>query len=379
MKELIRFSLLRKLTNKMTIAFNVLLFVVLGLLMHVDYFVDPLTETIHAVVIDHSVTERLPQLSEREHEDYVYRTQSIDQEKEAYLYYDEGWFLKAEREIPQKLLYDVENDIKTAYCEEYYRKADIKTRYYIDQFNSVIVQTVKVEIESEENPCWIVLSVIFFLVLGYGNMVGNELIYEKASGTLKLTLINVSPKGHFLARILTGYLTVMIQMLVGAAEGLIWIAVRYLNDGFAGLQQWLEGYVITDFPVATMTMTPHRILVCVFVALTGLLTIQVFMLVVSSRFSNSEDASGFQGPLYLIMILVYYGFLVWGSTSFFTSTVSAVLSYVPVTSMIFAPCRILLMDMNETQGVIAAVTGLCSLIVAIYALMPIYKKNILNN
>jgi len=46
MKELIRFSLLRKLTNKTTIAFNVLLFVVLGLLMHVDYFVDPLTEAI---------------------------------------------------------------------------------------------------------------------------------------------------------------------------------------------------------------------------------------------------------------------------------------------------------------------------------------------
>lgn len=379
MKELIRFSLLRKLTNKMTIAFNVLLFVVLGLLMHVDYFVDPLTETIHAVVIDHSVMERLPQLSEREHEDYVYRTRSVDQEKEAYLYYDEGWFLKAEGEIPQKLLYDVENDIKTAYCEEYYRKADIKTRYYIDQFNSVILQQVKVEIESEENPCWIVLSVIFFLVLGYGNMVGNELIYEKASGTLKLTLINVSPQGHFLARILTGYLTVMIQMLVGAAEGLIWIAVRYLNDGFAGLQQWLEGYVIKDVPVATMTMTPHRILVCVFVALTDLLTIQVFMLVVSSRFSNSEDASGFQGPLYLIMILVYYGFLVWGSTSFFTSTVSAVLSYVPVTSMIFAPCRILLSDMDETQGVIAAVTGLCALIIAVTALMPVYKKNILNN
>ncbi|MBR0230124.1 MAG: hypothetical protein IJL94_01910, partial [Erysipelotrichaceae bacterium] len=117
MKELIRFSLLRKLTNKMTIAFNVLLFVVLGLLMHVDYFVDPLTETIHTVVIDHSIMERLPQLSEREHEDYVYRTQSVDQEKEAYMYYDDGWFLKAEREIPQKLLYDVENDIKTAYCE----------------------------------------------------------------------------------------------------------------------------------------------------------------------------------------------------------------------------------------------------------------------
>ncbi|MBR0230155.1 MAG: hypothetical protein IJL94_02085, partial [Erysipelotrichaceae bacterium] len=92
-----------------------------------------------------------------------------------------------------------------------------------------------------------------------------------------------------------------------------------------------------------------------------------------------EDASGFQGPLYLIMILVYYGFLVWGSTSFFTSTVSAVLSYAPVTSMIFAPCRIRLSDMDETQGVIAAVTGLCALIIAVYALMPVYKKNILNN
>jgi hypothetical protein len=323
--------------------------------------------------------ERLPQLSEKEHGDYVYTTRSVDTKKEAYLYYDDGWFLKAEAEIPQKLLWEVENDIKTARCEEYYRKADIKTRYYIDQFNSVILQPVNVEIESEENPCWIVLSVIFFLVLGYGNMVGNELKYDKASGTLELTLINVSPQGHFLARILTGYLTVMIQMLVGAAEGLIWIAVRYLNDGFAGLQQWLEGYVITDVPVATIAVTPQRILVCVFVALTGLLTIQVLMLVVSSRFSNSEDASGFQGPLYLIMILVYYGFLVWGSTSFFTSTVSSVLSYVPVTSMIFAPCRILLTDMNETQGIIAATTGLCALIIAVTALMPVYKKNILNN
>jgi len=379
MKELIRFSLLRKLTNKTTIAFNVLLFVVLGLLMHVDYFVDPLTEAIQTVVIDHSAMERLPQLIEKDHDNYVYKARSDEPEKEAYLYYDDGWFLKAEGEIPPKLLNEVEKDIKTAYCEEYYRKADIKTRYYIDRFNDIILQPVNVETESEENPCWIVLSVIFFLVLGYGNMVGNELIYEKASGTLKLTLINVSPQGHFLARILTGYLTVMIQMLVGAAEGVAWIAVRYFNDGFAGLQKWLEGYVITDVPVTKMTVTPYRIFICVFVALMGLLTIQVLMLVVSSRFSNSEDASGFQGPLYLIMILVYYGFLVWGSTSFFTSTVSAVLSYVPVTSMIFAPCRILLMDMNETQGIIAGTTGLCALIVMVSALMPIYKKNILNN
>ena len=378
MKELIRFSLARKMKSRMMVIFNVLLLIIMGLLFHIDYLVKPMSSEVRVIVVDGTAQEKAPALTSVEHSDFTYVTTGKGEENEALLYYEDGWYIQSEAEISEKLLCEIESDIRKACSQDIYNKTDIKTRLYIDKYLSETLVKVSAERQSEDNPCWVILSLVFFLVLSYGNMVGNDLIYEKATHVLPLTLICIKPGEHFAVRIITGYLSVVIQMVAGALMGLFWIAVRYFGSGFTGLENWLIAYVVQDSQAVTVNADIRFIILGLLIILLGLLTVQTVMLVITSRFSNSEEASAFQGPMYLVMILVYYAFLVWGKTSFFTSSISTILSYIPVSSMIFAPCRILLGNMTGTETVISIGVAIVFLGVTVRYLMPIYGRNLLN-
>ena len=379
MKELIRFTLVRKYTNKTTIVFNVLLFVILGLLFNVDFLVKGISKQVDEVVLDYTALDKVSDLLNMEHDSFKYVVKGDDSKKEALLYYEDGWYLRSEGEVSEEMINVVENDVREVLLTDYYRKADLKTRKYIDDFNNIVVEKVETVEDGDNNAAWIIISLVFFLLLTYGNSVSNELIYEKATRTLGLSLTSVTVNEHFFAKIITGYLTIMAQMAIGIVEGLIWIVIRYLTDEFNGLNEWLNEYLLKSSQETTIELSGHMLAVMGLLILGGLLTIQVITLIITSHFSNSEDASGLQGPMYLGLMICYYALLVFGDTAFFTSTVAEVLSLCPIISMVFMPCRIIINDINLWQITISLLLSFSFFGLLTATMLPVYKRNLMHN
>ena len=103
------------------------------------------------------------------------------------------------------------------------------------------------------------------------------------------------------------------------------------------------------------------------------------MLIFFSGFTNSDDTGTYQGPFYLAAVAGYYFLLIKGTAEFFSTPVSVILSFVPVLSMIFMPCRMSVGDVSWLEVTVSLVLSVSLLAVIICMGMPVYRKRILND
>ena len=374
MKQLILFSLSKRFRNRMTLIMNVLVFVIIGLLFHMDHL---LKKEENIIYLDSSVRKYHESFLMADHDDFSY---AVKDDEKPYLHLDKEWTLYSEQQLDKRIIDEVREDIIRIKSEEYYEKADLKTRKYIKKYEAIKLTNLYEETsDSKDNPVWGLISVIYFIILSYSNLVANEVVYEKATNTLGLILTSVSGKEHFIAKILTAYLSLSLQALLVTAGAVFWLIERYVEDGLRGLLSFLLSVFPTETLNAAFDISAGRIMITVLLVMTGILTIQTVMLIYFSGFTNSDDVGTYQGPFYLIMVAGYYFLLIKGSVSFFRSAFSRILSFIPVFSMIFMPCRIITDDAVAAETAVSVIMALLMLGFVIWFGTPMYKKRILNS
>ena len=374
MKTLVTFSLNKRFNNRMTVIMNILIFVVMGLLIHADHLIGIDTGST-IVCLDSSLQKYQDRFMAIQHEEFEYQ---VAEEGDILLHYDGTWKLHTERKANEHVAEMIEEDIRSILSAEYYEASDAKVRSYIDEYDRIqLTNLYDTEEESEDNPVWLLLSIIYFIILSYSNLIANEVVYEKATNTLGLILTAVDEREHFFSKIITAYLSLLIQGATVILEGVLWVFVRYREDRLKGLISLLMNYLNVDSSVELVKIpSGTTVFTCLFV-LTGILTIQTVLLIVFSGFSNSDDVGTYQGPMYIVMVIGYYYLLINGSTQLFTSLPSVIMSFVPVLSMVFMPCRMAVDNIPTTEVMASLFISMMAFGLVIRTGLPVYKKNLL--
>jgi ABC-2 type transport system permease protein len=239
-----------------------------------------------------------------------------------------------------------------------------------------------------ENLVFMILTSIYFMMLNFISVNSNEIIQEKSSNVLEFILTSVSPFQHFCAKILTGLITVLVQIgLSGGIFGLVMMA-RFNYDQGRGLFALANKYFALDSSGITYealigifkfdgTLILKACFALLFLVL-GLLIIQLLILILSARVKTIEEAGSIQGPFYLGLLALYYLSLVLNTPTQLVQGLGVILSYVPVSSMLLMGMRILSTNVAYDELSLSLLISMITLTLIMWGGFEWYRKGLVN-
>ena len=262
---------------------------------------------------------------------------------------------------------------------------NISNEMYQDINKSVLVENVILSEENMEDNMvavsimQVITLPLFMLIIFLVQMIGAEVNEEKTTRSMEIIISNVSPKTHFLSKVLSSNLFVIIQGALLIVYTLVGIGLRYLlsnGDLLGGLGGEMSNFV-TGLSLNGVMDTLGMMLPILIVMI--LLTFFAYSLlagILASMTTNLEDFQQLQTPIVIISLVGYY--LSMMASMFSGSLFIKIMSYVPFISSLLAPT---LYVMGEI-GLIDLIVSILLLVGIIYLLvkygMRIYKVGILN-
>ena len=262
---------------------------------------------------------------------------------------------------------------------------NISSEMYQDINKSVEVESVVLS-EEDINDNMMAVSImqiitlpLFMLIIFLVQMIGAEVNEEKTTRSMEIIISNVSPKTHFLSKVLSSNLFVIIQGGLLILFAIIGIGIRYilsngnLLGGLSGeMTSFVSGLSLNGVMDTLSVMLPILLVMV-------LLTFFAYSLlagILASMTTNLEDFQQLQTPIVIISLAGYY--LSMMASMFSGSLFIKIMSYVPFISSLLSPT---LYVMGEI-GLIDLIISVLLLLVVIYLLMKygmrIYKVGILN-
>ena len=233
-----------------------------------------------------------------------------------------------------------------------------------------------------------VVTGIYFMMLSFATTVANEVVYEKATKTLELILTSVSARTHFLSKLLSGWLTVLLQCAISGGCLLFWTLIRWQIDNGSGLLKAAKSLQLLSIKEATFSQVLAHIdlsfdfllllLGIAFFLLAGMLLIQMLLVVISSFISSIEAAAAIQAPFYMILIAVYYLTLSLNDPQHMSQGIGYYLSFLPFLSMLMMPCRFLMTVVTVPEFLLAAFLAIASLTAVLHYGGAIYQRGVLD-
>ena len=365
MKNLITFYLKRRFFSRLTLILGLVLFRACGFITHADRLSE--TETKQTVYLDESCSFLAEQLISRSN---IYRDTKNDTDNNCVLCYEDGWILTG-KQITEELIRQVENDVRAVESEIYLRKADLVEKEFIERYKKSF--TVSVKNNKKTDVSTLVVSAVFYLILTYSNLISNEIIYEKSTHMLDMIICCAGERAHFFGKIITAYLSLLIQGTWIVSCRFFWLVIRFSEDHFRGLLELAEGYVDTQ----NISLNSENILLLGLLLIVSLLFIQIVMMMVTCMFRDSEEAATFQNVYYVILIVLYYLFVIRGGPIEGNTAIELILSYVPLVTMIFMPVRVLTGQAGSLDVIMSIVITTGVLAVIVELILPQYKKLLL--
>ena len=366
MKTIIGFYLRRRFLNKTAIILNAVIFLALGLVFHLDKIMAGKEEL--PVYLDASCSSVADKLMDM---DRIYIVSVEDLDEYHTLHYEDGWILQICKGDGHGVSEKVENDLRKIRKDRYLQGADLKTREFLERYSADF--TVELQDHSTFDVNTIVISIVFYLVLTYSNMIANELVYEKASHTLGMLISLVGERVHFVSKIRTAYLSLMIQGLSVLVSFLIWLFVRFQEDHLRGLLKYLDSSEVT----AGISLSRDKALLILFIVVAGLLLVQIIMLIITSLLKNSEEVATFQNIYYILLIIIYYVFIMKNQTDITVGGIRSLLSYVPVFSMLIMPVRLISSTASMVEGMISLIITITVTVITAEAYLSGYRRILL--
>lgn len=237
-----------------------------------------------------------------------------------------------------------------------------------------------------ENILFSILTAAYFMVLNFIAVNSGEIMAEKTSNVLELILGRLKPHEHFLAKLITGIGTLLLQFVIsGTMIGLVLVA-RYRADRFVGLIRFATRLFKLDpdlFNVETILSFLSldgpllvRFGIALGVLLLGMSILLVVIIIVSSRVKSAEEASMIQGPFYLGLLALYYVSLGLMNPVSLSSGTGRVLSLVPVGSMLVMGMRVLSDAVSGTELAFSILVSVLVLMMTLVIGYPMYRRGL---
>lgn len=225
----------------------------------------------------------------------------------------------------------------------------------------------------------VIMLPIFMLIMFLVQMIGAEINEEKSTRSMEIIISNVSPKVHFMSKVLASNLFVLIQGSLILIYGAVGVFIRYLTSN-GNILQALDGEVLQVIDSISLSGVANTLsymvpIILVMVILT-FLAYSLLAGILASMTTNQEDFQQLQTPIVIISLVGFYLSMMAGL--FKGSIFIKIMSYIPFISSMLAPT---LYVMGEI-GIIDLGISIMLLVLVIYLLIKyglrIYKVGILN-
>ena len=231
----------------------------------------------------------------------------------------------------------------------------------------------------------IVILPFFTLTMFLVQMIGAEINEEKTTRGMEIIISNVSPKTHFLSKIISGNVFVLLQGLLLVVYLLIGIFIRYISTGvLINGGNILSGGVGSYVNKITSSVELIGVLdkLQIIIPITLILMVVTFIAyslvagILASMTTNMEDYQQVQTPIMIISFISYY--LSVAAAMFKGSIFIKVLSYIPFFSALLAPSLLVLGQITIVEAIISILLTVGLIFILVKYGLRIYKVGILN-
>lgn len=219
----------------------------------------------------------------------------------------------------------------------------------------------------------------FFLLLMITQMIGAEINEEKTSKSMEIIITSVSPRIHFISKMITANVYAIVQSLLFVAYLGIGLFVRTLisesslinsfGDNISGL---LKTFVDSGMLADILAAIPWIILLLIL----SFIAYSLLAGILASMTTSQEDYQQLQTPLMFLIMIGYFVAIM--ASSYEKSIFIIVLSCIPFLSCIIAPVLLILGQIGIVEVLIALGALLLTIFILLKYGLRIYKVGILN-
>lgn len=225
----------------------------------------------------------------------------------------------------------------------------------------------------------ILIIPLFILLIFVIQMIGAEINEEKTSKSMEIIISSISPKTHFMSKMITVNIFVILQillMLVYSSFGL-WIRTLISDSSL------VESFGISFSSIFELLKTSgflREVLISLpFILILFLLSIVAYSFlagILASMTTSIEDFQQLQTPLMILIMVGYY--LALMASSFENATFITIFSTVPFISAMLAPVLLLMGQIGFSEIIVSIILLVIVIILFIRYGLRIYKVGILN-
>lgn len=278
----------------------------------------------------------------------------------------------------------ISNTLDSVKREEVLKSYNITNEMYEKIESKVEVERIILDSENTDDNMLtnLVVTIItmpfFFLTVYLVQMIGAEINEEKSTKSMEIIISNVSAKTHFISKIISSNVFVLIQGALLIIYCIIGIIIRY----------FINGSIINSLPVELTTLgstlSSSGIMDNIKIALPLMLLLLIITLfaysivsgVLASVTTNMEDYQQIQTPIVLILLA---GFYLSSLASIFKGSIFIkVASYIPFISSLLAPTMYALGEFSLFDMLISILLMVVTILLLMKYGFRIYKVGILN-
>ena len=358
----------RRFKNKMTFFLIVVLLIVFGFVGFCDVLIEGMKPDLFDP-LEISLNVRQPDLFQIT-DDFIVSKQSLVQINEV----DDGYDIVSHQDL------SVEQELVLNMAIENYHQQVYESQFDQDLLAQYLNPNITLTLEKENTSrnhdlLFVFITTIYFMMIGFAALIAQEIVAEKTTNILELIGISISLKTHYYSKIIIGWLSVFLQVLVGLILASFVVVIRYLFDNGKGLISFLKKLQLIQIEQTSISelleyVSNHQEMIvlllisCVFLFV-GILFIQMTLVLLTTKVQTIEEAGSIQSPFYIVLLVMYYVCMFLNNEASMTKGMGKLFSYVPVLSMIFMPSRILIYSPSNFEVIMSLVLSLVALAVLI--------------
>lgn len=259
----------------------------------------------------------------------------------------------------------------------------------IEDFNQPLVYEVHTQVDDTTTRDLILSAIsvfvaipIFIMLIMSVQFVGVDIIEEKSTKAIEFVMSTVPPQTHFMTKILSSFVFLIVQasliFLYGLIAGFVSTQVLGATNGQMSISELIGMLTETDSSIiaSVFNALPMALAITLIFMIVGGLFFMIFMATLASMSTSMEDFQSFQSPFMFTMLIGFYAaiFSIYLGDSVFLK----VLAYIPLFSPIVVPTLYMSGVLSVIDVVISFLILIGSTVGMYYLLAPVYKASILS-
>lgn len=219
----------------------------------------------------------------------------------------------------------------------------------------------------------------FLIVIFVIQMIGAEINEEKTSKSMEIIISSVSPKTHFISKMVTVNAFVLLQSILMLIYGAIGLIIRSKINGTGIIESFGINLSEVGEMINASSLIQEVILALPLVIILLILSIIAYSLlagILASMTTSIEDYQQLQTPMMILIMVGYY--LALMASGFENATFITVFSIVPFISALLSPVLLIMGQIGITEIIISIV--LLVIVIGLFFRygIRVYKVGILN-